>query len=544
MTTKQSFKKPQEKYIAIKTGSKEKLEIPPDLEFDIRFLNIFNLFFGLKRTLFSKMATDHEPRAMLEEFESNFMMNLKILSMKGFNKKQKITDRYCKLIDDVLLLNRYIKDNPLRIEQISKDLLHALDNNLKYLKSFWGASEDAEGGQGKEKAPGKRSKTFERKKAARSGSLKKKKVSGSGSKTKGRRSLVTPEVGKKGDKQPQNVIRGSKVTVSSRPAPTTKKQKLSLKSRKTAHGKAEQASRYNTRRSLDPGKSSLPPSKVSSTRILKGEQNPINPKIEFKNGLQKFPRYSFKKIDLATAKSRQSAVLGSQTAQNTQNGKSEEIGWRVSRGADLEERRPSERVSWNPGLISRKGSLVDKMNSGKSSKVREDRVGSQRPRERPQSGEKGADIEQDMFDTDREGKMEKFRESVVVVRELEGGGFKGVNRDNRGSLPPHFAVPVPGGAGLGDQRDGYKTCGYVRQKDDEMEFIGDQISDPLRVLSIISGDETVEENRLCPSDKFNEKLDVRNIQNSPISGDKKAILIINSNGRGVVCQREASRQHF
>ena len=43
-------------------------EFPIDLEFDIRYLNIFNLFFGLKRAVFSKKTSELKPRDMLEEY--------------------------------------------------------------------------------------------------------------------------------------------------------------------------------------------------------------------------------------------------------------------------------------------------------------------------------------------------------------------------------------------------------------------------------------------------------------------------------------------
>lgn len=123
---------------------KEELQIPEDIEFDIRFLNMFNLFFGLKRAVFTKKKTAAGSRDLFEEFEKNFMASMKVLSCKAFDIDSSITKRYCKLIDDVLVLNKYVRHNPKKVKKISNDLLTALDKNLNPLKDFWQKEEEKE----------------------------------------------------------------------------------------------------------------------------------------------------------------------------------------------------------------------------------------------------------------------------------------------------------------------------------------------------------------------------------------------------------------
>lgn len=118
-------------------SKKEETKIPEDIEFDIRCLNMFNLFFGLKRAVFTKRKTATGPRDLFEEFEKSFMASMKVLSCKAFDVDSSITKRYCKLIDDVLILNKYVRHNPKKVKKISKDLLNALDKNLNPLKDFW-----------------------------------------------------------------------------------------------------------------------------------------------------------------------------------------------------------------------------------------------------------------------------------------------------------------------------------------------------------------------------------------------------------------------
>lgn len=119
-------------------SKREEITIPEDIEFDIRFLNMFNLFFGLKRAVFTKKKTTTGSRDLFEEFEKNFMTSMKVLSCQAFDTDSSITKRYCKLIDDVLILNKYVRHNPKKVKKISQDLLNALDKNLNPLKGFWG----------------------------------------------------------------------------------------------------------------------------------------------------------------------------------------------------------------------------------------------------------------------------------------------------------------------------------------------------------------------------------------------------------------------
>lgn len=120
----------------------EETKIPEDIEFDIRCLNMFNLFFGLKRAVFTKKKTNTGSRDLFEEFEKCFMSGMKILSCKAFDINSSITKRYCKLIDDVLILNKYVRHNPKKVKKISKDLLNALDKNLVPLREFWKGEEE------------------------------------------------------------------------------------------------------------------------------------------------------------------------------------------------------------------------------------------------------------------------------------------------------------------------------------------------------------------------------------------------------------------
>lgn len=110
------------------------------LEFDFRFLNLFNIFFGLKKAVFSKCSTPKykndpkmDPRKMFEEFELMFVDNLKILTYKAFRKGSKITDRYCRLINDAFRVNKYANKNKDSIGPIAEGLSECINEHLSSL---------------------------------------------------------------------------------------------------------------------------------------------------------------------------------------------------------------------------------------------------------------------------------------------------------------------------------------------------------------------------------------------------------------------------
>ena len=86
--------------------------VNPLLEYDLRMLNCANLYYGIKKLMFtaaSKSFSDKNEHN-LAEFEEKFFNNLKLLSYKAFQNNAEMYRGCSKLIEKTIAFNSNLND--------------------------------------------------------------------------------------------------------------------------------------------------------------------------------------------------------------------------------------------------------------------------------------------------------------------------------------------------------------------------------------------------------------------------------------------------
>lgn len=112
--------------------------VNPQLEYDLRMLNCTNLYYGIKKLMFTAASRSFSDKNALHlaEFEDKFFNSLKLLSYKAFQNNSDMYRGCSKLIEKTLAFNTSLNEQGDSLIPLIKNGVKGIDKNLADLKNL------------------------------------------------------------------------------------------------------------------------------------------------------------------------------------------------------------------------------------------------------------------------------------------------------------------------------------------------------------------------------------------------------------------------
>ena len=109
-----------------------------ELEYDFKFLNLFNFVLNLKKGIASSSRIRPETKkSLLSEFEENLLKNMKILSFKAFGRSSSVGKRFTSLMEDLKKMHkRSTRSKSVKIRPIVCQVWENFEEKMKPLLAF------------------------------------------------------------------------------------------------------------------------------------------------------------------------------------------------------------------------------------------------------------------------------------------------------------------------------------------------------------------------------------------------------------------------
>ena len=108
------------------------------LEYDLRMLNCTNLYYGIKKLMFTAASNSFNEKneQHLSNFEEKFFNNLKLLSYQAFQNNAEMYRGCAKLIDRTVKFNNCLNTQGDQLITLVKNGIKGIDKNLIDLKKL------------------------------------------------------------------------------------------------------------------------------------------------------------------------------------------------------------------------------------------------------------------------------------------------------------------------------------------------------------------------------------------------------------------------
>lgn len=108
------------------------------LEYDIRMLNCANLYYGIKKLMFSSASQSlgDKNQQILGEFEEKLFNNLKLLSYKAFQNNAEMYKACSQLIEKTIQFNSAVSNSGDKLIGLIQNGIKGIDKNLLDLKKL------------------------------------------------------------------------------------------------------------------------------------------------------------------------------------------------------------------------------------------------------------------------------------------------------------------------------------------------------------------------------------------------------------------------